>query len=123
MERHGIKVEGIIDSLFSSERVNKDGTHLLPLQKLVNKDNIIVIVSSEKYKTEIMQQLQDIGVESDKIIDYLEIDSVGRKNENNRDEWIISELKKLSKGTKLIDAGAGQCRYKQYLLMVITLNI
>ena len=61
-----------------------------------------------------MQQLRDMGVESDKIIDYLEVDSVGRRNENNRDKWIISVLKKLSKGTKLIDAGAGQCRYKQY---------
>ena len=44
LERHGIKVEGIIDSLFSSDRVNKEGIQLLPPQKFVYKDNIIVIV-------------------------------------------------------------------------------
>ncbi|PIS22422.1 SAM-dependent methyltransferase, partial [candidate division WWE3 bacterium CG08_land_8_20_14_0_20_41_10] len=32
----------------------------------------------------------------------------------NRDEWVIQELGKLPNGSTLLDAGAGECRYKPY---------
>lgn len=35
-------------------------------------------------------------------------------NGSLRDTWVISNLKEIPKGKSLLDAGAGECRYKKY---------
>lgn len=35
-------------------------------------------------------------------------------NSDNRDKWVINELSILEPGIKIIDCGAGECKYKQY---------
>lgn len=39
---------------------------------------------------------------------------VGQKNESNRVEWIEAELKKIPKGARILDAGAGELRFKPF---------
>ncbi len=39
------------------------------------------------------------------IIDY---------NSNNRDKWVIEELTNLAPNLKIIDCGAGECKYKKF---------
>lgn len=35
-------------------------------------------------------------------------------NEINRDKWVISQLNKIPNGYKILDVGAGECKYKKY---------
>lgn len=35
-------------------------------------------------------------------------------NRKNRDAWVIDKLNKIPKGKRLLDAGAGQCKYKEH---------
>lgn len=39
---------------------------------------------------------------------------VGNRNASNRDAWVIAQLQGLSAGLRLLDAGAGEQRYRQY---------
>lgn len=39
---------------------------------------------------------------------------VGTTNESNRVKWIESTLKKIPPGSKILDAGAGECQFKKY---------
>ncbi|TAL70781.1 MAG: class I SAM-dependent methyltransferase [Bacteroidetes bacterium] len=39
---------------------------------------------------------------------------VGRFNEENRENWIKEQLQKLSPGLTILDAGAGELKYKNY---------
>ena len=39
---------------------------------------------------------------------------VGRHNDENRESWVRSQLDKLTKGLTILDAGAGELRYKKY---------
>ena len=47
------------------------------------------------------------------IINYL-TNNIGTTNDEIRSNWVISELQSLPKGIKLLDAGAGELRFKQY---------
>ena len=39
---------------------------------------------------------------------------VGRKNDANRENWVKSKLEKIPIGLTILDAGAGELRYKKY---------
>lgn len=39
---------------------------------------------------------------------------IGIKNESHRDGWLKSRLEKISNGSKILDAGAGELKYKKY---------
>lgn len=47
-------------------------------------------------------------------IDFKFTGSIGTNNSFNREEWIKSELFSLQKGLKILDAGAGESKYKKY---------
>jgi len=47
-------------------------------------------------------------------LEHKEKDSSGSNNQINRDQWVESKLKMLSNGLLILDAGAGQKRYKKY---------
>jgi len=38
----------------------------------------------------------------------------GRKNKSTRDAWLEKNLRKIKKGSKILDAGAGELQYKKY---------
>ncbi len=40
--------------------------------------------------------------------------NVGQTNEPARTQWIKETLKKIPAGSRILDAGAGQCRYKEF---------
>lgn len=40
--------------------------------------------------------------------------TVGLNNASTRDEWVENVLHNLPSGIKILDAGAGECQYKQY---------
>jgi ubiquinone/menaquinone biosynthesis C-methylase UbiE len=39
---------------------------------------------------------------------------VGTTNESNRVKWIENTLKKIPEGSKILDAGAGECQFKKF---------
>jgi ubiquinone/menaquinone biosynthesis C-methylase UbiE len=39
---------------------------------------------------------------------------IGKKNRENREEWLEATLKKIPAGLKILDAGAGELKYKKY---------
>jgi ubiquinone/menaquinone biosynthesis C-methylase UbiE len=39
---------------------------------------------------------------------------IGQENEKNRDRWVRSTLRKIPRGWKILDAGAGEQQYKKY---------
>lgn len=39
---------------------------------------------------------------------------VGRKNDESRNNWVKNQLEKLPQGLTILDAGAGELRYKKY---------
>ncbi|MBQ6773977.1 MAG: class I SAM-dependent methyltransferase [Synergistaceae bacterium] len=40
--------------------------------------------------------------------------NIGQDNPSNRDEWVKSQLQAIPSGKRLLDAGAGECKYKEY---------
>jgi len=52
-----------------------------------------------------------------KIIKYVRwnnaITTVGTKNQSNREEWLKNTLQKIPPGSRILDAGAGEQKYKQ----------
>lgn len=40
--------------------------------------------------------------------------TVGEKNASNRDKWVEDVLRSLPAGIKILDAGAGECQYRQH---------
>lgn len=39
---------------------------------------------------------------------------IGTNNSITRENWVINKLKRIPKGKKILDAGAGECLYKKY---------
>lgn len=48
------------------------------------------------------------------IIGTIILGRIDRDNAQNRHAWVIKSLKELPVGVKILDAGAGECRYKPY---------
>lgn len=44
---------------------------------------------------------------------------IGTNNSFNRDNWIINQLSKIPEGLKLLDAGAGEAKYKNFCTHLI----
>jgi ubiquinone/menaquinone biosynthesis C-methylase UbiE len=42
------------------------------------------------------------------------MNTVGQNNEANRVAWIEATLKKIPKGSSILDAGAGECQFKKF---------
>lgn len=40
--------------------------------------------------------------------------SIGKTNQKNREEWLEKTLKRIPSGKKILDAGAGELRYKKF---------
>lgn len=56
-----------------------------------------------------------IGIALEKTVKKITlVDRVGLNNHSERDKWIKKCLQKLPKGTKILDAGAGEHQYKKF---------
>ena len=42
------------------------------------------------------------------------MNSIGRSNLANREKWLEEILRKIPKGLTILDAGAGELRYKKF---------
>lgn len=42
------------------------------------------------------------------------MNTIGKRNKENREEWLEATLKKIPAGLKILDAGAGELKYKKY---------
>jgi SAM-dependent methyltransferase len=42
------------------------------------------------------------------------MNTIGTANESNRVEWLEKTLKKIPAGSKILDAGAGECQFKKF---------
>lgn len=93
------------------ERFNR---FILP-QNLPDVEFDFICVTSKKYFQEIKGMLQEvIGEENkDKIVSVYEIFGDFR-NEEVRNRWVIEQISKIPNGKILLDAGAGEQKYKPY---------
>ena len=73
-------------------------------------EGILVIISSDRYAETIAKELDDHGVTN--YISFVELEAFGMENENNRDRWVAEKLLRVGKGKKILDAGAGERKYK-----------
>lgn len=92
-------------------RINK---FILP-EKLADTEFDFICVTSKKYYQEIKNMLQGIiGEENkDKIVSVYEIFGDFR-NEEVRNQWVIEQISKIPEGKTLLDAGAGEQKYRPF---------
>ena len=88
--------------------------------------DFIMIVSGTQYTindyTISLNELWRIGIGQNKVLwdvsicspGFGENSNIGQNNELNRDKWVIEKLSKLNEGITLLDAGAGEQKYKKY---------
>lgn len=87
----------------------------IPPENLSNLDYDYICITSSKYFDDIKNKLLDlIGEEyKEKIISPYEVFGDFR-NYEIRDEWVRDKLKNIPRGKVLLDAGAGEQRYKSF---------
>lgn len=82
--------------------------------EITSIDYDCIYVTSSKYYEEIRKELiESYGVPEEKIVSPSMV-WWHVANADARDIWIIKQLKLLSEGESILDAGAGNCRYKKY---------
>lgn len=84
-------------------------------EKIYKYDFDYIYITSTKYYDEINKKLLDILGDGyiDKIISIYDILGDFR-NEAVRDNWVIEHLRKIPDGKIILDAGAGEQKYKPY---------
>lgn len=88
--------------------------NVIPPDKIKDYLCDYIYISSEKYAEEIKRELEkNYGISP---LKFLTIQDmwwyIG--NQSIRDSWIISKLKEVPQGLTILDAGAGNMRYKPY---------
>lgn len=90
----------------------------IPLEEIPNYEFDFILVTSYKFFEEIKREIvKTIGGELEKVEDKIISiqDAFGDfRNHEIRDQWVIEHLEQIPKGKILLDAGAGQQRYRSY---------
>lgn len=73
-----------------------------------------ILVTSSKFFDEIKTELIQKGVPCEKIVSFNEGVFGEYKNSESREEWVIKHLVSLPDGLTLLDAGAGEQKYRKY---------
>ena len=74
-----------------------------------------ILITSNKYFQEIRSTIVKIIGEENKNKIISVFDAFGDfRNQENRDKWVINKLEKIPRGKILLDAGAGEQRYRSY---------
>lgn len=109
-------VVGYSDSDSERQKILGEGQNkfILP-EDLLNLEFDFICITSKKYFQEIKDKLEGlIGEENkDKIVSVYEIFGDFR-NEDVRNQWVIDQLRKIPEGKILLDAGAGEQKYRPF---------
>lgn len=85
------------------------------LEDALGREYDYIYITSTRYYSEIKEQvLGFIGKDNEKKIVSLRDFLADLKNSEVRDQWIIDQLAKIPKGKVLLDAGAGEQRYRSH---------
>ncbi len=113
MEFHGIDIDHIVDSNANSlPNVLYDISVIDSFSFFNSYSDHIVIISTDDYYEEIARNLDTKGIKD--YIAFSALDCIGNDNEYNRSKWIIDKLKQIDEGKRILDAGAGELKYKTY---------
>lgn len=73
-----------------------------------------IYITSPKFYEEIRQKLiDDVGISEEKIVSPYDV-WWHVSNSDTRDKWVQTQLQSILPGKRILDAGAGNCRYKKY---------
>lgn len=114
LAKHYIENKFNIIGYMDKDREKIGGALILP-EELPNYEYDYICITSSKYFQEIRDTVVElIGEENkDKVISIY--DAFGDfRNHEIRDQWVINKLEKIPKGKILLDAGAGQQRYRPF---------
>lgn len=90
------------------------GQMCIPPSRIVEQKYDLLYITSEKYCQEIKQELKDVyGINEGVILEPKDVWWYV-KNAEYRHEWVQNELLKLPEGSCILDAGAGNMRYRKY---------
>lgn len=93
---------------------NKEKENVIVPSEINNYEYDFILVTSDKYFDEIKSELISLyGIDGNKIKSFTKIMGKAR-NQEFRDEWIQEKLKSIAEGDTILDAGAGESRYKKY---------
>ena len=91
-----------------------------PYDKYITPDRIndiefdAIYISSAKYYEEIRSELIDkYDIPADKIVTIYELLGV-KEGSEERKQWVIDQLQKIPAGKTILDAGAGELKFKPY---------
>lgn len=94
-----------------SDKVKKEMDNYIYPNEIKNSQFDYVYVTSIKYYKEIKKELVELGIDEDNIISFYKWSLT---NSDVREEWIIKKLKEIPEGKVILDAGAGELKYKPY---------
>lgn len=106
--------EDEFDVIGVCDREEKAYTNFIPLNLINTYDYDYVIITSNKYKNEIMADLLGAGVSEKRIIFAYQMWWNRKNSDVIRFEYVVEEIKGIQGGLTLLDAGAGERIYKPY---------
>ncbi|MCQ2022238.1 class I SAM-dependent methyltransferase [Clostridium butyricum] len=116
LKKFNIKLDYIIDN--NTEKWDKSINEILiknPDSLMQEDVNDIVIVIFSSFYEDIIATILRYG--KFKFYYYSELDcyyEIGVNNEYKRFKWVIDNLQKLADGSRILDAGAGEQKYKRF---------
>lgn len=73
-----------------------------------------IYISTVKYEAEIREQLNNIGINDERIVTKRNMYWSTIPNSEVRDKWVEEKLRKIPDGKIILDAGAGEQPYKKF---------
>lgn len=115
LEENGKRPDCIIDNDIKKVGQTIYGIPIISFKDFLAGDNaacrILITVRSE-YVKKIIEQLEKNGF---KLFDVYENKNWGvSANRVLRDEWVVNKLRAIEEGQSLLDAGAGEQKYRRY---------
>ena len=96
-----------------SDLRKKDVNNFIEPKDIIKYNFDYIYITSLKFFDEIKMQLIGLGIAKEKIISVKDVFGDFR-NSQIRHEWVKNKLSQIEKGKVLLDAGAGEMRYKPY---------
>ncbi len=93
----------------------KTDAQTVRLEDVLDKEYDYIYITSSKYYDAIKEKVLDVigKVNENKIISLKDV-TADLKNSEVRDQWVIDKLTQIPEGKVLLDAGAGEQRYRPY---------
>ncbi len=109
----GIVPEYIVSTSPDRVGAEHEGIPFINPDQMYQKYNEqLILILDERNPLQIASELEKHNITN--YATYSELDSFGLDNDMVRDEWVKNQLLSLPQGARLLDAGAGECRYKEF---------